>query len=146
MLFPALADEMAESLAAIPLGDMALDSVRNQILSVCVTHSDLDAEAFTTQLRDSVASAPGSARDDLSALEAVLAAGRATLSMRIGNGDNAIEEARNAVMELLQSLESDKVQAHVRQQATMLDDETGGLDRLTQLVAAERQRLTDGQT
>jgi hypothetical protein len=28
----------------------------------------------------------------------------------------------------------------------MLDDETGGLDRLTQLVAAERQRLTDGQT
>jgi len=146
VLFPALADEMAESLAAIPLGDMALDSVRNQILSVFVTHSDLDAEAFTTQLRDSVASAPGSARDDLSALEAVLAAGRATLSMRIGNGDNAIEEARNAVMELLQSLESDKVQAHVRQQATMLDDETGGLDRLTQLVAAERQRLTDGQT
>ncbi len=145
VLFPTLAEEMAERLAAIPLSDMALDSLRNQILSVLVTHSDLDAAQLASQLNDSVALASKMGHNVAAALMSARAAGQSAISMRASEGEDAIVEARNAATNLLQSLESDSVHADLRHQAATIDDETGAYDRLTRLVAVERQRLTDSQ-
>ncbi|MCA8929944.1 MAG: DNA primase [Alphaproteobacteria bacterium] len=141
VLHPVLAEEVAERFAAIPLRDNALDSLRNRILSVLVTHNDLDAGRFMTQLMEGVASAP-----DMTALISSMIVSAQTAIPAVRNSDAvALEEARTAVADLLKSIESDGVSADLRQQAAILDDEFGAYDRLTRLVAAERQRLADGQ-
>lgn len=141
LLHPILSEELAERISAIPLRDNALDSLRNRILTVVATHNDLDADRFVTQLMDGVASASDMAQ---TISTAVLSA-KTALPATAAEGENAIGEARIAVTDLLQSLESDCVYAELRQQAAVMDDESGAYDRLTRLVAAERRRLADSQ-
>lgn len=141
LLHPILSEELAERISAIPLRDNALDSLRNRILTVVATHNDLDADRFVTQLMDGVASASDMAQ---TISTAVLSA-KTALPATAAEGENAIGEARIAVTDLLQSLESDGVYAELRQQAAVMDDESGAYDRLTRLVAAERRRLADSQ-
>jgi hypothetical protein len=119
--------------------------VRNQILSVSVTHSDLDAGAFATQVRDKIAAISRSPREVLDLLEAIVEGGRAALTMRLGGGEDTIDEARCAANELLKSLESDSIREKLRHQATEMNNEASDLERLTKQVAAERHRLTNGQ-
>ena len=144
-LNPMLVDELAERLANIPIGDMALDSVRNQILSLSVTHSDLDAEAFASQVKEEITLASGSAHEVLNAFESVLISGKSALSMRSRGVEDTIDVVREAVVQLFHSLENDGVQLQLRHQATAFNGEANDLERLTKQVAIERHRLTDGR-
>jgi len=141
LLHPVLAEDQAERIAQISVGDKALDSLRNRILSLLATHTDLDADRFMTQVLQGVAPAP-----DMTAMiqSTILSAETAIPAARSGD-TIALDEARSAVADLLQSLESDSVSADLRRQAAIVEDETGAYDRLTRLVAAERQRLGEGR-
>ena len=141
LLHPILAEELAERVALIPLRDKALDSLRSQILSLVATHNDLDADAFMTQLIEGVALAPDMAQ----IISTAVMSARTALPATATESGNAIGEARAAVTDLLQCLESDSVYAELRQQAAVMDDESSAYDRLRRLVASERQRLADGQ-
>ncbi len=141
LLHPILAEELAERVAQIPLRDKALDSLRSQILSLVATHNNLDADRFMTQLIGGVALAPDMAQ----IISTAVMSARTALPATATESGNAIGEARAAVTDLLESLESDSVYAELRQQAAVMDDESSAYDRLRRLVAAERQRLADGR-
>ena len=141
LLYPVLAEELAERFAAISLRDNALDSLRNRILTVVATHNDLDADRFVTQLMEGVAAAS----DMASTIATAVSSAKTALPAIAAEGENAMGEARVAVTDLLQSLESDYVHAELRQQAAVKDEESSAYDRVRRLVAAERQRLADSQ-
>ena len=138
LLYPALIGDMAERVAALDLSEGALDTLRDQIISVGVGSNNLDVQSMAAQLTQMATSHP---TDQAAAMEAEFHAARASAEAVLGGisseGHDRLTVAQNAVVGLVEALERDTVRADIGNQVKGLDSAPETYDRVIASMESE---------